>query len=136
VSVDGVGVATTAALERCLARVGAEYAGDPAHLGDQRRQDAIVLNLLRACETAIDLAMHEVARQRLGTPESSRSAFALLRDAGVITPDLADALMRKVGLRNLAVYEYQQLDLAILRSVIEDRLDDFRAVLAALGLRG
>jgi len=43
--------------------------------------------------------------------------------------------MRMVGFRNLAIHEYQQLDLAIVRSVIENRQEDFRAFLRALGLR-
>lgn len=134
-SADEAGIAKAESLERCLSRVAEEYAGNPARLEDRTRQDAIVLNLLRACETTIDLAMHEVTRRRLGTPQRSRDAFALLRDAGALEGDLADALMRMVGFRNLAIHEYQQLDLAIVRSVIENRQEDFRAFLRALGLR-
>lgn len=33
-------------------------------------------------------------------------------------------MKRKVGFRNVAVHEYQDLDLAKVRSVIEHRLDD------------
>jgi hypothetical protein len=47
------------------------------------RQDAIILNIQRACEAAIDLAMHVVRRERLGIPQETRQAFELLRDAQV-----------------------------------------------------
>ena len=46
-----------ASIERCLKRIQEEYAGAPLETS-QTRQDALVLNLLRACETAIDMAMH------------------------------------------------------------------------------
>jgi hypothetical protein len=59
-------------IERCLARVREEFGQDGSELDvDQRRQDALVLNLLRACETAIDLAMHMVRVRALGAPRSS-----------------------------------------------------------------
>lgn len=130
------GIAKAAALERYLARVAEEYEDDPDNLRDQRRQDALILNVLRACETSIDLAMLEIARRRLGTPQSSRDAFQMLRDAGVLEADLAEALGKMVGFRNLAVHEYQRIDLAVLQAIVEQRLEDFRRLLKALHLRG
>lgn len=88
-------------------------------------QDSIVLNLQRACEADIDLAMHVVSRRRLGVPQESRQAFDLLRDAQVIEPALAARLSRMVGFRNIAVHDYQKLDLAIVTSIIDHHLDDF-----------
>ncbi len=65
-------------IERCLQRILEEYAGDDKNLfTNQTKQDAIVLNLQRACETAIDLAMYVVNHRRLGVPQESRDAFTL-----------------------------------------------------------
>lgn len=115
-----------ATIERCIARVREEHAGDDRNLtGDQTRQDSIVLNLQRACEAAIDLAMHVVRVRRLGVPQETRDAFALLRDAGLITPELANRMMAMVGFRNVAVHDYRRLDLAIVRSIVTERLGDF-----------
>jgi hypothetical protein len=48
-----------ATIERCLRRITDEYAGDLANLEeDLTRQDSIILNIQRACEASIDLAMH------------------------------------------------------------------------------
>jgi uncharacterized protein YutE (UPF0331/DUF86 family) len=48
-----------AIIERCLKRIAEEYEDHEDDLEtDYTRQDAIVLNLLRASEAAIDLAMH------------------------------------------------------------------------------
>lgn len=129
---DDVRLNKAATIERCLARVREEYGADGEGLAtDVRRQDALVLNLLRACETTIDLAMHLVRREALGVPQSSRDAFALLAEAGAIEPALAAALQRMVGFRNLAVRRYQELDLAIVGRIVEERLVDFETFVAS-----
>jgi uncharacterized protein YutE (UPF0331/DUF86 family) len=124
-----------ATIERCLERITDDYVGhESAFETEFMRQDAIVLNLLRACEAAIDLAMHVVRARRLGLPERSRDAFDLLERAALLDHELADRMRAMVGLRNVAIHAYQTLDLAIVRAVIERHLDDFsafaRAVLA------
>jgi uncharacterized protein YutE (UPF0331/DUF86 family) len=124
--VDDVALNKAATIERCLERVRAEYDNDDRNLSEnQTRQDSIILNLQRACEAAIDLAMHLVSVHRLGVPQESRHAFELLRDAGVIDGELADRLRRMVGFRNVAVHDYQALNLAIVKRIITERLDDF-----------
>lgn len=91
----------------------------------QRRQDALVLNLLRACETAIDLAMHVVRKASLGVPQSSRVAFASLAQDGRIAPDLAEELQRTAGCRTIAVQRYQELDLDVMDATVRQELDVF-----------
>lgn len=125
---DDVVVNKCAAIERCLARVRDEFAGDAANLRhDLRRQDSIVLNLQRACETSIDLAMHLVRVGRLGVPQESRDAFRLLEEAGVLPAELSARLMRMVGFRNVAVQDYQRLNLDVVESIVRNDLDDFAA---------
>lgn len=129
---DDVVLNKAATIERCLARVREEY-GDGSEIArDVRRQDALVLNLLRACETTIDLAMHAVRTASLGVPQSSRGAFALLADAGRIAPDLAEELQRMVGFRDIAVHRYQDLDLDVLHAIVRQKLDLFEAFVRAM----
>jgi uncharacterized protein YutE (UPF0331/DUF86 family) len=124
---DDVVLNKVAAIERCLLRVGEEYAGLPDNLEhDITRQDSIILNIQRACEASIDLAMHLVRRFALGVPQDSRHAFDLLADAGKLDSAVADMLKRMVGFRNIAVHDYQRLNLAIVRSIIEHDLEDLR----------
>ena len=121
-----------AVLERCLARVREEYRNDPARLQNFTIQDAIVLNLQRACETAIDLAMHVIATLRLGVPQDARDAFAILRDRQIISPEIARTMQNMVGFRNIAVHDYQSLRIAVLDSILTQHLDDFTTLCAAL----
>ena len=59
---DDVVLNKAANIERCLQRTLEEYAGDKQNLvANQTKQDAIVLNLQRACETSIDLAMYVIS---------------------------------------------------------------------------
>jgi uncharacterized protein YutE (UPF0331/DUF86 family) len=128
---DDVVLNKAAIVERCVARVREVHAGDDAHLlADPTRQDSILLNLQRACEASIDLAMHVVRKRRLGLPQESREAFDLLERADLLPPDLARAMRAMVGFRNVAVHSYRELDLAIVRSIIRERLADFEAFTA------
>ena len=87
-------------IRRSMGRVEEEYQGKPERLKDLTRQDSIVLNMQRACEM---LATH-----------------------GVIDQDLSHSLKAMVGFRNVAVHNYQALNLGILQAIIEHRLGDLK----------
>jgi uncharacterized protein YutE (UPF0331/DUF86 family) len=112
-------------IRRCLTRVREEYSANPANLSNLTKQDSIVVNIQRACEAAIDLAMHFVAKKNLGIPQTSREAFALLETAGILTEDTAKQMRSMVGFRNIAIHNYQELGIEVLQAVIEKHLDDF-----------
>lgn len=122
-----------AVIERCLQRIRDEYEGNENQLEtDYTRQDAIVLNLLRASEAAIDLAMHATRIEKLGLPQESREAFALLERAGWIEPDLSRRMQAMVGFRNVAVHDYQKLSLEVVKSILEGHLSDFQDFSSAI----
>lgn len=115
-------------IERCLKRIEEEYVGHEDELATNfTRQDALVLNLQRACEASIDAAMHLVRIHRLGIPTESRQAFEMLIKSGQLDGDLGRKLIAMIGFRNVAVHNYQELNLDILRGILADRLNDLRA---------
>ena len=64
--VDDVLLNKAAAIERAVGRVREEYGGDDTNLtANQTRQDAIILNLQRACESSIDAALPDIGTTRL-----------------------------------------------------------------------
>ena len=124
---DDVLINKAAIIERCLKRIGDEYEGHENELETNfTRQDAVILNLLRACEASIDAAMHIVRQHRLGLPQESRDAFRLIEEAGLLTKQLSGQMQKMVGFRNIAVHDYRKLSLEILRSILDARLGDFR----------
>ena len=115
---DDVCLNKAAIIQRALRRVQEEYAADPS-LASYTHVDAMTLNIERACQAAIDLAMHLVARDRLGMPQTSADAFRLLRDAGVMSSATAKAMAAMTGFRNVAIHEYQELDLSVLHHIAQ-----------------
>ena len=114
-------------IERCIARIQDIYSGDSSNLrSDQNKQDAIILNIERACQASIDMAMRAVKIKRLGLPKESRDAFDLLKQAQVLDEQLCAKMHGLVGFRNTAIHNYKKLDLNIVEAIILTRLDDFR----------
>jgi uncharacterized protein YutE (UPF0331/DUF86 family) len=123
---DDVLINKAATIERCVARAREEYQRNPATFAcDYTRQDAAILNIQRACEAALDMGQHLIRREKLGVPQSARDVFRLLAQGGWIETSLADGLKRMVGFRNIAVHDYQALQLPITVSIIEKHLDEF-----------
>lgn len=123
---DDVLLNKAATVERCVARVRETLGRDP-RLDGLDAQDVVVLNLQRAAQACIDGAMHSVREVRLGLPQTSRDAFEMLATAGLLDAALAEALMRMVGFRNVAVHEYRALNLDIVRAVAASGLGDASA---------
>ena len=121
---DDVILNKVAIIERCLHRIDEEYEGDAKNLANLTKQDSIILNIQRACEASIDLAMHMVRVRRVGVPQDSRHPFVLLQEEGLIPESLSITLQRMVGFRNVAVHDYAKLDLAVVEAVIESHLAD------------
>ncbi len=112
-------------IERCLKQV-REYYARPSETDFEKdflRQDAIAINLQRACEQCIDLANHVIKLRKLGLPKASRESFELLEKEGIIPAKMAAQLKGMIGFRNTLVHEYQKLDVALMVDVIENHLD-------------
>ncbi len=121
-------LAKIAAIERSVARAREEFAAAGATFAtDFTRQDAAILNILRASESTLDLANILIRERGLGIPQSSRDSFKLLADARLIAPDASARLQRMIGFRNIAVHQYQTLELAIVQAILRDDLDDLLA---------
>ena len=133
---DNVILNKAAAIERCVARAREEYYRDPDTFAqDYSRQDAAILNIQRACEAALDMGQHLIRRERMGLPQSARDVFTLLANDGRIEAELAEALKHMVGFRNIAVHDYQSLQLPITVKIITEHLDDFLRFSQAVLLR-
>ncbi len=123
---DDVLLNKAASIERCVARAREEYAAGPETFpSDLTRQDAAILNIQRACEAALDMGQHIIRRERLGIPQGARHVFTLLAEGNWIKDSLAEAMKRMVGFRNIAVHQYQDLQIPVVVSIIESHLDDF-----------
>ena len=125
-------------LSRLLARVRADVNDlrDAAERGgldeDRIRLRAVKYSFVTAIEGCTRAAQHVISSEGLGMPQSNADALRLLGENGVIEPDLAEAIARAVGFRNVLVHEYADVDDAVVvanLSLLPD-LDAFAVQLA------
>lgn len=113
-------------IERCIAQIRRYYAieSEKPFEKDFLKQDAIGMNLQRMSELTIDIANYLIKTRKLGLPQDSADAFALLHRAGLISETMMENMKGMVGFRNVLVHEYKKLDLAVMIDVIEHHLND------------
>ncbi len=112
---------------RSLELFRARYGG-AAIYGDQHLEWALRYGLLEAIQMVIDIACHLVNVRQLGAPGSYAECIDLLEQHGYLSPTLAVQLRGMIGLRNLLVHEYIDVDTRRLIGYL-DQLDDFREFL-------
>lgn len=127
-----VALAKLATIRRCLQRIRTITGGDATRVRDADVQDIVVLNLQRAIQAAIDLAAHLISRRQWGLPDSLKAHFTILQRERIIDADLGARLEAMVGFRNIAVHDYEAIDVRILERIVSERLGDLEAFAAAL----
>lgn len=108
----------------------------PTEIERDVREERFVEHTLQiAIQAALDVASHIVSDERLGEPARNRELFALLERNGWIGEDLGAALGQMAGFRNLVVHGYGEVDLSIVRDVLENHLDDLLDFVGAIRRR-
>lgn len=131
---DNISLNKASIIERCIRRMQEEYNADTT-LSNFTHLDALILNIERACQAAIDLAMHTVSTEHLGIPQSSAESFKLLQQADKIDGKLALRLSGMTGFRNIAIHQYQEIDPEVIHYIIKEGWKDLVALCSALALR-
>lgn len=85
-----------------------------------------------AIQGIIDVASHIASDDRLGEPATNYDLLDLLCGAGWIDEMQRKTLRAMIGFRNVLVHEYVEVDLAIVRDVLEHRLSDLEAFVTAV----
>lgn len=117
-------VAKCAIVDRCLMRI--EKTRTQAKLSVTDTEDILVVNLQRAVQATIDIANHIVSSEGYGLADRLSASFSLLEREQVIEPELALKLRNMVGFRNIAVHDYQSIDMNIVESILDKHLDDLK----------
>jgi uncharacterized protein YutE (UPF0331/DUF86 family) len=105
----------------------------PEELARDLKEERFVEHTLQlAIQAALDAASHIVSDERLGEPRTNRELFTLLGRSGILPSSLVATLEEMAGLRNVVVHGYQDVNLGVVRDVLEHRLDDLLAFSAAL----
>ena len=111
-------------IKRCLNRIKDVTRMNPESIEDYNIQDVFILNLQRAVQAAVDMAVHIVSSEGWGVSKTIKENFMILSDNKIITKELANQMTKMVGFRNIAVHDYSKMDIAILKSILTTSLQD------------
>ncbi len=115
-----------ARIETCVQEL--RTLGNPGRIATDLREQRFFEHTLQiAIQSALDVASHIVSDRRLGEPQSNHDLLDLLVRYGWIPAELAQALHRMVGFRNILVRGYETVDLVIVEDVARNHLDDLLA---------
>ena len=123
-----------ARIETCVANL-RRYAR-PERLAEDLVAAAFVERILQvAIQSALDAAIHIVTDERLGEPDSRQHYFDVLVRHGWLPAELGARMKRMVGFRNILVHGYEEVDLGIVRDIVENKLGDLLDFVAAIRSR-
>lgn len=123
-------------LRRCIRRIRTKYPADNATLAsDFDLQDIISLNLSRAVQISVDIGAHLIADMEAPPPGTMGQTFDFLAKEGTLSDELAGNLKKTVGFRNIAVHSYEDINWAIVHSIIKHHLVDFESYAKAISMK-
>ena len=111
-------------ISRCIERIREDYQDDFKE--NITKQDAVILNIERACQAAIDIGNRVIRTKKLGLPQSNRDIFRKLEKDNIIPAEMSKNLQSMSGFRNLAVHDYSLLNIDIVVDIIENRINILR----------
>ncbi len=104
-----------------------EFVREPAlhHLAERYLQ--------LACECVLDITHHLIADQGYRLPASYKDAMEVLRDEGLLAPDLCERLKRWMGFRNILSHFYMEIDHGRSFDAIQNDLGDLEEFGRSMG---
>jgi uncharacterized protein YutE (UPF0331/DUF86 family) len=110
--------------------------GHPERIATDVREERFIEHTLQlAIQAALDVASHIVSDDFLGEPKTNRQLFEILARHGWISEELHQVLRQVVGFRNILVHGYSNVDLEIVRRIVQTDLDDLLEFAAVIRSR-
>jgi len=117
-------LAKVAAVRKCVGVIQRLWFENEPVVPDWIRLDVTVLNIQRAVEACLDLANHLIAANSWGLAGSSIESIGILAENGLLPASEVPIYRGMIGFRNIAVYNYREIDQAIVTGIVHDHLDD------------
>ena len=106
------------ALARCGARIKSRTPPTADDLkGDYDSQDIISVNLERAVQICVDIAIHIASDFPKESPKTMADAFLILARKNIIAQNLAERMLKAIAFRNISVHQYQSVNWEIAFSI-------------------
>ena len=99
-----------------------EFLSDPEHYGSAERFLHLSIELLT------DVGNHIIAEEGLGVVNWYSDIPDILNSKNIINIELKEIWIKMIGFRNTLVHEYIDIDLEIVYDVLQNGLDDLKAI--------
>jgi len=106
--------------------------GQEAFIADAHKISSAKYNFIAAIESAIDIANHLIARNKLRAPVDYGDTFTVLAEASVFDTAFSVELVKMARFRNRLVHMYWDIDHQELYTILKTRLGDFERFLSAI----
>ncbi|HEX3777405.1 MAG TPA: DUF86 domain-containing protein, partial [Polyangiaceae bacterium] len=117
-----------------VSRIRAHASATPESLkADRDAFDVVAFNLMLAVQICADIASHIIADEGWSSAKNLGEAFTRLEEHGLLTRQLADAMRRAVGLRNVVAHGYAGVDTAAVHAAATSGVSDLKAFAQAIG---
>lgn len=101
-------------------------------LKQSEAQDVVLHNLMLAIQASIDLGAHLISDEGWGIPGTQAEIFRILQDKKVIAASLAKEMIPAVGLRNILVHEYEEINFALIFDVLAHKVRYFEEYIQSI----
>lgn len=88
-------------------------------------QDVVNLNLQRLIQTSVDLGGYILSLRNIKSPDTMADIFEILKNEKIVSSQVVDQLKKSVGLRNIVVHEYDDINYQVVADVVNHHLDTF-----------
>lgn len=104
-----------------------DYRGVPlAQLESDDGTDWIVLHGLQlAIQAVLDMSSYILATSGKSVPDQYRPGILTLATLRILPADFAERIAAMAGFRNILVHEYLDVDMALVKQVLDEQLNDF-----------
>ena len=101
-----------------------KFLSNPEHYHSAER-------LLQLCiEASTDMGNHIITDMNLGHADYGSQIPDILAEKELISRELAETWIKMIGLRNILVHDYLDINHAIVHELIQSRMDDFESIKA------
>jgi len=94
-------------------------------LNDDIVQDVVEYNLFISINMMVDIAVHIVVDNKLGTPNTMSEAFEILYKEKYISQEDLNKYKNMVAFRNILSHEYVKVDKKLVFDIMKKNLADF-----------
>ena len=112
-------------IKNCLKRIKDTTKLDPECLeNDFDKQDIFILNLQRAIQATFDITNNIIREYNLELPVNYKNGFEIIEKHKFIDKNLKENMIKMAGFRNIAVHNYESINIEILKSILKNNLHD------------